>query len=682
MKRAKRATRARWIVGALAALSLAPSAGPASAGVRVEEDEVIFTVRADGAQLVYLVGDFNNWNPTVERMEKEGDTFTISLFLVEGSYRYKFVVDGVWMVDPDNPGDPQKGSLLTLEERAGGYALNTDEPEPEKAVPTLQTAFRYIGQFRRDDGEGESDQIADLFLFVDRPSLRGRVDLQSLDHTWKWSPLSADIDIDRVFLEAKTGKLTFTGFENDSTWTSRGPVTLVGRDGVFDYNAGFDRHGVSAELDPSDAIVLRALYADHTGERPAAGLAVPMTTVSIFAAGSAPDTSVYVRRDTGADADQAAFEIAVDAHDFTAGCVRRFDRGLSPGVLADLTRSGAGLPARPIRARVYETRESRDVTLYWAHLKSVFGVGATIGYARGSSDVRLLRRSSVDVEPGDALSLGTNARDVDSGLPFLESDRWTASVEGADAWWRVWWDRVSYDFDSRIYPRSSAVVNRGGVGVSRALGGWNAEFGVRYTDQEYGDTPADLHVDTPARDLWLYGRDELDIVDMVAFDHDRYSDARLSVTWTAGEGAAPWVPRSAAVDASAVGGGVFDALELTQVRGRAEFAYREDFYAGLDGRLAAYDRDEWSVKETFLSGWAEVGYRRHPVDVNLGWGFDPLVYDPVVNDYHDIGRTRWLRGALDGAVRRAGDELGARLVDRERRLEATNAVKLECVVRF
>jgi hypothetical protein len=670
----KRALRSRWIAWALAAPLLALAARPASAGVRVEEDEVIFTVRAAGAQQVYLVGDFNNWNPTVEPMEKEGDTFTISLFLVEGSYRYKFVVDGVWTVDPDNPGDPQKGSLLRLEERAGGYALSTDQPEPEKAVPTVQTAFRYIGQFRRDDGEGGSDQIADFYLFVDRPSLRGRIDLQSLDHTWKWSPLSADVDVDRVFLEAKSGRLTFTGFENDSTWTSRGPVTLVGRDGVFDYNAGFDRHGVSAELEPSDAIVLRALYTDHTGERPAAGLAVPSSAVSAFAAGSAPDTSVYLRRDTAADADQAAFEVAIDASDFAVGCVRRFDRGLFPGALADLTRSGADLPAR-----VYDTRESRDVTLYWARLKSLFGVGATIGYARGSSDVRLLRRSSVDAEPGDALSAGADARDVDSGLPFLKSDRWTASVEGADAWWRVWWDRVSYDFDSRLYPRSSAVVHRGGARVSRALGAWNAEFAVRYTDQKYGDTPADLHVDTPARDLWLYGRDELDVVDIVAFDHDRYSDARLSVTWSAGEATAPWLPRTAA---SAVGGGVFDALELTQVRGRAEFAYRGDFYAGLDGRLAAYDRDEWSVKETFLSGWVEVGYRRHPVDVNLGWGFDPLVYDPVVNDYHDIGRTRWLRGALDGAVRGAGDELGARLVDRERRLEGANAVKLECVVRF
>ena len=92
----------------------------ARAEVSVDLDEVTFTLRAPGASEVYLVGDFNNWNPTVERMPREGDVFSISLFLVEGVYRYKFVVDGRWISDPDNPGDPEKGSPLVLTERSIG----------------------------------------------------------------------------------------------------------------------------------------------------------------------------------------------------------------------------------------------------------------------------------------------------------------------------------------------------------------------------------------------------------------------------------------------------------------------------------------------------------------------------------------------------------------------------------
>ena len=54
------------------------------AAIRVEQDELVFTLRAPGAQDVYLVGDFNLWNPTVERMRANGDEFEVRLFLVAG----------------------------------------------------------------------------------------------------------------------------------------------------------------------------------------------------------------------------------------------------------------------------------------------------------------------------------------------------------------------------------------------------------------------------------------------------------------------------------------------------------------------------------------------------------------------------------------------------------------------
>ena len=94
---------------------------PAHAAIRVEQDEIVFTLHAPGAQEVYLVGDFNLWNPTVERMSGNGDEFEVRLFLVAGEYRYKFVVDGKWIADPDNPGSAEKGSPIRLIERLVGY---------------------------------------------------------------------------------------------------------------------------------------------------------------------------------------------------------------------------------------------------------------------------------------------------------------------------------------------------------------------------------------------------------------------------------------------------------------------------------------------------------------------------------------------------------------------------------
>ncbi|WP_207431089.1 hypothetical protein [Sabulibacter ruber] len=54
------------------------------------------------AKAVYLAGDFNNWDPNALLMKKEGNDWVFSLHLPVGKNRYKFIVDGEWIIDPDN----------------------------------------------------------------------------------------------------------------------------------------------------------------------------------------------------------------------------------------------------------------------------------------------------------------------------------------------------------------------------------------------------------------------------------------------------------------------------------------------------------------------------------------------------------------------------------------------------
>lgn len=55
------------------------------------------------AQSVCVAGNFNNWTTkTLEMVQKDG-TWSLELFLNEGTYAYKFVVDGRWITDPQNP---------------------------------------------------------------------------------------------------------------------------------------------------------------------------------------------------------------------------------------------------------------------------------------------------------------------------------------------------------------------------------------------------------------------------------------------------------------------------------------------------------------------------------------------------------------------------------------------------
>jgi len=52
------------------------------------------------AKRVYLVGDFNNWDPEADRMVKRKGAFYKLLHLTPGEYQYKFLVDGEWHADP------------------------------------------------------------------------------------------------------------------------------------------------------------------------------------------------------------------------------------------------------------------------------------------------------------------------------------------------------------------------------------------------------------------------------------------------------------------------------------------------------------------------------------------------------------------------------------------------------
>ncbi|MBU0680002.1 MAG: isoamylase early set domain-containing protein [Proteobacteria bacterium] len=63
-----------------------------------------FILQAPEAKEVFLVGDFNGWNPTKDSMRKFKDgTCTKKLKLKPGRYEYQFVVDGKWWTDPSNP---------------------------------------------------------------------------------------------------------------------------------------------------------------------------------------------------------------------------------------------------------------------------------------------------------------------------------------------------------------------------------------------------------------------------------------------------------------------------------------------------------------------------------------------------------------------------------------------------
>ena len=77
---------------------------------------VVLSVKAEPGSTVYVAGSFNDWNPTDKKLvDKKGDgIYTATIILPPGIYEYKFVINGVWTLDPDPDRDWTQNGLGTL----------------------------------------------------------------------------------------------------------------------------------------------------------------------------------------------------------------------------------------------------------------------------------------------------------------------------------------------------------------------------------------------------------------------------------------------------------------------------------------------------------------------------------------------------------------------------------------
>ncbi len=64
----------------------------------------VFRLKDSPGRQVFVAGSFNDWQPTQKLTDREGrGVYTCRILLAPGDYQYKFVVDGEWRLDSDNP---------------------------------------------------------------------------------------------------------------------------------------------------------------------------------------------------------------------------------------------------------------------------------------------------------------------------------------------------------------------------------------------------------------------------------------------------------------------------------------------------------------------------------------------------------------------------------------------------
>jgi 1,4-alpha-glucan branching enzyme len=89
---------------------------------RAKRRRVALHVHASPGSTVHVAGSFNDWSPDRHPLtykSAEG-VFSVSLLLEPGRYEYKFVVNGVWCIDPECPnwapsGQGSLNSVLNVE---------------------------------------------------------------------------------------------------------------------------------------------------------------------------------------------------------------------------------------------------------------------------------------------------------------------------------------------------------------------------------------------------------------------------------------------------------------------------------------------------------------------------------------------------------------------------------------
>ena len=82
---------------------------------KIDKNEAVveFQIQADAGSEVYVAGSFNAWDPSAHKLSIIEDIYTISIVLSKGRHEYKFIINGVWCVDP-NCGEWQPNSMGSI----------------------------------------------------------------------------------------------------------------------------------------------------------------------------------------------------------------------------------------------------------------------------------------------------------------------------------------------------------------------------------------------------------------------------------------------------------------------------------------------------------------------------------------------------------------------------------------
>ncbi|HMA76124.1 MAG TPA: glycogen-binding domain-containing protein, partial [Candidatus Krumholzibacteriaceae bacterium] len=253
----------RMIIIFIGFLALAVS--PASSAVSLDGEEIIFSLSIPRGASVYLVGDFNNWNPTMDKMVWENNRYEIRLFLLPGKHKYMYVVNGEKRSDTDNPCKDKDGnSCFYFSEENGKYSLRYfREPRINNQKDLLETdlSSEVIAVYDKDDysisikGELEGNIEEDTKLRISSAIFGDsrRADSDAIGPVLLRSEALSDKGSWKMRAFYRMGELAFGD-----------PLRLFGLLGPYNYPLGLFCRGMDVGVDIAEQYSGRVFYAGRT----------------------------------------------------------------------------------------------------------------------------------------------------------------------------------------------------------------------------------------------------------------------------------------------------------------------------------------------------------------------------------------------------------------------------------
>ncbi|MBC8368057.1 hypothetical protein H8E52_11650, partial [bacterium] len=215
---------------------------------------VEFIYEDAGASNVYVAGEFNAWSTSSNPMKQDDEGHWRAIVaLGPGSHEYKYVVDGNWIADPDNPeiGGDYGNSVIKVkangevEEPGGGK-----RPSPlnskvyvDGLYYTQMTAEAIKEQNRRVMFNKPDHDLNLGFLMELNPSLVGRVEVNANNLAEGSEMWKTRLNFQRSRLQLTRPAFSMLLFDNDAAFHSDDLLELAGNDGTYAYDLGYGARG-------------------------------------------------------------------------------------------------------------------------------------------------------------------------------------------------------------------------------------------------------------------------------------------------------------------------------------------------------------------------------------------------------------------------------------------------------